>query len=611
MKKHIMALLFGALSFSCAIADERQDSIEKNISSSNLTSVNFAETDSVIITSSLKSSLELFEKTKFNLAVSAIDKNGKKLKYTWYVDKQNGKGFVKAGSKPILAIIPKSNMLGWQYYCEVSNGVVSKETPVSTITAVRVPVKLVGKPKSITAFEGNENQGFSVSATGYDVKYQWQVYKVVGYNAKGKTVYDWVDIEGAISANYKPESDYANNGLKYRCKVYNDGSSVYSSGVKFTVQQAADIQSITLYQKPEKAKDAHIVSAEEEAAEGFDITLTANAAGYKIKYQWYLNGEPIAKATKKTLTIKKPLIGEYEYSCKVYNEYSKGVEASSDEMSFVLSVTPLKMPLDFEFQVLSFTNEKTGESFVFCAVSKSKCVIASSDLSSEDYDILDKIYKEVGDKIIDPNYAGTYMEIPSSVYSYKRLDNAKGELKITMTKEYGLLEDFYESENGGDWIKTVYYKRMTVKKVLSGNLYQFDEHGVVTFETDDGEVYTVEREIGGEVLPDNPVGKIYNNDCYFKNSKTFYLIDDDYENDCYVLGKSGSYTYKKLSNNLAKYTMSIKGIGSIKEAYIFTTSDRGYYWENGNGEIHAGEYWGEIFSDAVFDENGNIIPTWW
>ncbi len=294
---------------------------------------------SIEIESSPDLELTVFENTKYNLKVVAREANNKKLIYVWYVDKNIGK-FVKAGSKPILTITPKSNMKGWRYYCEVSNQSKTYKTAISTITAVRTPVKITSKPKTLSTFEGVGNTGFSVSATGYDIKYQWQVYKIVGYNAKGKPIYDWVDISGTTFANYKPESDFENNGLKYRCKVYNDGSVVYTSGVKYTVYEAPKVDGIEVLQCKEKLSfDGSTVVAYED----YPIDLQATAKGYKIKYQWYKNGAAINGATKSKYTIKKPLESQDSYYCEVYNG-----DVKDQSSTFVLEVRECPMPASFE-----------------------------------------------------------------------------------------------------------------------------------------------------------------------------------------------------------------------------------------------------------------------
>ena len=334
-------------------------------------------TDSVIIESSPEASLILFENTKHNLEVSASEKDGKKLSYTWYVDKNNGKGFVKAGTKSTLAITPKANMVGWQYYCAVSNGSETRNTSVSTIVAVKTPAKITGKPKALEVFEGVANSGFKVSATGSDLKYQWQVYKVVGYNVKGKPIYDWVDIAGATSPSYVPESDPSLDGTVYRCKVYNDGSSVYSSSAKYTVREAPKVEGIEVLQCKEKLNfDASTVVAYEE----YPIDLQATAKGYKIKYQWYKNGATIKGATKSKYTIKKPLESQDSYYCEVYNG-----DVKDQSSTFVLEVRECPMPASFEGRALSVNGTTDlGESLNFNLIFLKKTALK---LACKEYEV--------------------------------------------------------------------------------------------------------------------------------------------------------------------------------------------------------------------------------
>ncbi len=546
-------------------------------------------TDSVIIETSLPTSLILFENTKHNLEVSAREKDGKKLTYTWYVDKNNGKGFVKAGTKSTLAITPKANMVGWQYYCAVSNGSETRNTSVSKITAVRTPVKITSKPKALNTFEGAENAGFSVSATGYDVKYQWQVYKVVGYNAKGKPIYDWVDIAGATSANYKPESDFENNGLKYRCKVYNDGSAAYTSGVKLTVNEAAKIGGITIYQKPETAKQAHLVASEENAAEYFDITLTANASGYKVKYQWYLNGEKIEKATGKTLSIKKPQIGEYAYSCKVYNEASKNVVATEDMASFVLVISALKLPIDLMGQTLYFEDENGSleSNFYFAATSKSSCILINPNTYDEDW-------FDEGDKWGDEFKINFY---DSSSYSYKRNNDENASLKLTFTKNVYLTKNYYDDYD--ESYESEKIKLSSVKTVLQGTLSAFDENGYAVFKTNDGKIYNVRRVSNGAPLPESISGKVFMGFFYAKDKKNSYLVDYDYDEDKYIINENfgkGTYTYKKISSNVVKYTLNFaKG---KCDGYVIGTNDRYFYRKTGTENKKPIFSVGQGFSDS-------------
>ncbi|MBO5782141.1 MAG: hypothetical protein J6R08_06755 [Opitutales bacterium] len=270
-------------------------------------------------------SVETYEGKKVEFSAAARDENGKKLIYAWEVDKLNGKGWVKAGSsKNVLKVSANLKSDGFKYRLKIQNE--KNGNPVYTdeaVLTVRKNPKITQKPKSLTVFENGENSGFAVGADGYDVKYQWQEY-VKAPNEKGKLVWVWQNIEGAVSPIFvPPNADYLSDSKKYRCMVYNGGKILYTSGVAFTVRQAAKIEGISASQNKENADFGNLY-------EEYDITLTAKAAGYKIKYQWQVLDEnnvwtDVKKATKSTLKLSKPTVAEYggkTYRCRVYNDGS-------------------------------------------------------------------------------------------------------------------------------------------------------------------------------------------------------------------------------------------------------------------------------------------------
>ncbi|MBR4597009.1 MAG: hypothetical protein IKO42_01280, partial [Opitutales bacterium] len=286
-------------SYRCVVSNE-----EKRLESSSA-KLQVAE---IFIDSEPEEELNVYENTKTTLEVVARERNNNKLSYAWFVDKNDGKGFVKAGGSSKTIITPKANMLNWQYFCEISIGGETVRTSTSTIVSVKIPAKIVSNIKALEAFEGEPNSGFTVVATGDNLKYQWEISR-----DGSKT---WAVIEGATSATYIPESDPSLNGAMYRCKVYNDGSSVYSASAKFTVREAPKVEDVEVLQnKIVLPFEGSTVVAYED----YPIDIKATAKGYKIKYQWYKNGLPIKGATKATYSIKKPLESQDSYFCEVYN----------------------------------------------------------------------------------------------------------------------------------------------------------------------------------------------------------------------------------------------------------------------------------------------------
>ena len=334
------ALFDGAILTNVTFRGAKNFVVPENATMINVTLPNgTVVTTAVQITSAPPASLEVSENAKYDLKVSATERSGKALSFSWFVDK--GKGFVKAGSGAKIVITPKANMLGWQYYCEVSNGSETRKTSVSTIVAVKAPAKIVGKIAAVEAFEGVANRGFTVSATGDNLSYQWEISR-----DKGKT---WQQISGATSSTYIPESDPDLNGAMYRCRVYNEGSSVYSASAKFTVREAPKVEEVEVFQsKIQLPFEGSTVVAYED----YPIDLKATAKGYKIKYQWYKNGAAIKGATKATYSIKKPLESQDSYYCAVFNG-----NVASQSSEFVLDIRPCPLPLDFAARSIAITGE--------------------------------------------------------------------------------------------------------------------------------------------------------------------------------------------------------------------------------------------------------------
>ena len=111
--------------------------------------------------------------------------------------------------------------------------------------------------------------------------------------------------------------------LTYTVRVSNVAGIVTTKGTQVTVLSPPSIQEI---------------SGPTSVAEGQTLLLYASATGSgKLAYQWRFNGNPIAKATKTLLSIKKtsPAFHTGLYSVTVTN--ALGSETSS---SIAVTITP-------------------------------------------------------------------------------------------------------------------------------------------------------------------------------------------------------------------------------------------------------------------------------
>ncbi len=116
--------------------------------------------------------------------------------------------------------------------------------PVIEIEPVEAPV-ITTQPENKTVEDGN-TATFSVTATGEDLTYQWQIDRNDG---KG-----FVSLNGATSASYTTSTvDMDCDGFKYQCIVTNEGGSVTSDIATLTVTEKPSVHTHSLTQVPAKA----------------------------------------------------------------------------------------------------------------------------------------------------------------------------------------------------------------------------------------------------------------------------------------------------------------------------------------------------------------------
>ena len=107
----------------------------------------------------------------------------------------------------------------------------SFEMPASDVEVTAVyeydAPSIVIQPKDVWAYWEQEAE-FSVTATGIDLKYQWQIDIGDGHG--------FGDIYGAEDSTYTMDAVYSEfDGYKFRCVVSNPGGTVISDEVKLTV----------------------------------------------------------------------------------------------------------------------------------------------------------------------------------------------------------------------------------------------------------------------------------------------------------------------------------------------------------------------------------------
>ncbi|MBE6413809.1 MAG: hypothetical protein E7035_04560, partial [Verrucomicrobiaceae bacterium] len=239
---------------------------------------------------------EVYLNSDKNLSVSA---SGEELSYQWYF---NGKVIEGATNETLdLKNIQTSN--SGLYYCVVSNPAGSVQSSIAEVI-VRETASITIPPQKTESYTGYYTT-LSVSASGYEVKYQWQ--KLVN----GK----WVDIVGATASTLDMSGLKLTDSGEYRCVVSNGGGSVVSETSKLTILKTSKIK---ITQQP-----VAIPTAVDD-----DTKLSVSASGGGIYYQWQVkNGkvwEDISGATSSTLAFKNLQAEDNnkEYRCILKNDIS-------------------------------------------------------------------------------------------------------------------------------------------------------------------------------------------------------------------------------------------------------------------------------------------------
>ena len=157
----------------------------------------------------------------------SVTATGTNPSYQWQYKKRDSTTWTNWSGKTDATISFKgtSTNNAYQYRCVVSNDAGSVTSSAATLTVVVLP-SITRQPKSVTVALGRPAT-FSVTATGENLRYQWQ-YKKPGSD----TWYNW---SGKTSASITFNGTSTNNGYQYRCVVSNDDGSVASAAATLTV----------------------------------------------------------------------------------------------------------------------------------------------------------------------------------------------------------------------------------------------------------------------------------------------------------------------------------------------------------------------------------------
>ena len=245
---------------------------------------------------------------------------GDALTYQWQVDAgagfsnlSNGGVYSNVDAATLTITDATAAMNGYDYRCIVDNSACNASTSTSANLTVQSPPNITSQPSSSTNCE-SDNVGFSVTASGTSLAYQWQENQGGGYSdLSDGGVYSNTDKATLIISSITNGMD----GYKYRCIV---------SGA-CTPTATSNEASLTVNGQPTVTTDPSNTTV---CVDG-DPTFTVVASGDALTYQWQedrgsgfsnlSNGGVYSNVVAATMTITDATaaMDGYSYRCVVDN----------------------------------------------------------------------------------------------------------------------------------------------------------------------------------------------------------------------------------------------------------------------------------------------------
>jgi extracellular elastinolytic metalloproteinase len=209
--------------------------------------------------------------------------------YQWQVSTDGGLNYTNIpGATTSTLSLPSvtSGMNNNLYQVVINNACTSNLTSAAALLNVSEPAAITTQPSPVTVCAGN-NASFSVTATGTNITYQWQVSVDGGAN--------YTNITGAASATLNLASvTAAMNNNRYRVVISSCGPTLTSNAVILTVNNPAVIT---------------VQPANTNACTGGSATISVTVTGTTPTYQWQVstdggaNYTNIPGATSATLSL--------------------------------------------------------------------------------------------------------------------------------------------------------------------------------------------------------------------------------------------------------------------------------------------------------------------
>ena len=293
-------------------------------------------------------------------ATFTVKATGGQLKYQWQYRKSSSDSWTNVstnGTSKTYTLTTAARHNGYQYRCVVKNLAGSVKTKVVTLTVTNKPI-ITKQPVNTDAAVGETVQ-LKVTATGKELKYQWQYRK--------SSSDSWANVSAASgkTATYTLTTAARHNGYQYRCRVKNSYGTVYSKVITLTVGKPI----------------IKIQPANTTVAKGAIATFTVTAAGSNLKFQWYYRTSSSASWKKVSVSnattyqlyssalqipVTKSVHG-YQYRCVITNKYGK---ATSKTVTLLVKNGPVikTQPASqtvYAGDTVKFTVKATGTSLTY------------------------------------------------------------------------------------------------------------------------------------------------------------------------------------------------------------------------------------------------------
>ena len=217
---------------------------------------------------------------------------------------------------------------------------------------VQVDINITSQPANISVYENND-ASFSVTATGLNIKYQWQ------YRASSTGTWANTSATGATTRRLTVEATTAKNGYQYRCKITDsNGQQAFSSAATLTVKTILRITG-----QP----------AAKSVAEGTNAQFKVTAVGDGLKYQWQYRASSSGTwdrtsatgATTATLTVETtPAKSGYQYRCVVTDKYGNSLNSNAATLTVKANLKIINQPVSKtvdENNIAKFTVTASGD----------------------------------------------------------------------------------------------------------------------------------------------------------------------------------------------------------------------------------------------------------